>query len=116
MADQGVSSISGYSEERYSSEVMLSEILQKAGYRTGIAGKWHLGTGDHTIPINRGFDYQYGFYEAYSLHGRTSHKDVVNQRHKDFSDPFIWGKGRSGVALSAEIMTLLKKNIISQTA
>ena len=26
----------------------------------------------------------------------TSHKDVVNQRHKDFSDPFIWGKGRSG--------------------
>lgn len=79
------------------SEVMLSEILQKAGYRTGIAGKWHLGTGDHTIPINRGFDYQYGFYEAYSLYmADTSHKDVVNQRHKDFSDPFIWGKGRSG--------------------
>lgn len=79
------------------SEIMLSEILQKAGYRTGIAGKWHLGGGDHAIPINRGFDYQYGFYEAYSLYmADTSHKDVINQRHKDFSDPFIWGKGRSG--------------------
>ncbi|MCB9185586.1 MAG: sulfatase-like hydrolase/transferase [Flavobacteriales bacterium] len=79
------------------SEIMLSEILQKAGYRTGIVGKWHLGTGDHAIPINRGFDYQYGFYEAYSLYmADTSNPDIVNQRHKDFSDPFIWGKGRSG--------------------
>lgn len=79
------------------SEIMLSEILQAAGYRTGIAGKWHLGSGEHAIPINRGFDYQYGFYEAYSLYmADTSHKDIVNQRHRDFSDPFIWGKGRSG--------------------
>ena len=79
------------------SEIMLAEVLQKAGYQTGIAGKWHLGAGEHAIPINRGFDYQYGFYEAYSLYmSDTSHKDIVNQRHKDFSDPFIWGKGRSG--------------------
>ena len=79
------------------SEIMLAEILQRKGYRTGIAGKWHLGSGEHAIPINRGFDYQYGFYEAYSLYmADTSSKDIVNQRHKDFSDPFIWGKGRSG--------------------
>lgn len=79
------------------SEIMLSEILQKAGYRTCIAGKWHLGAGEHAIPINRGFDYQYGFYEAYSLYmADTSDKNIINQRHKDFSDPFIWGKGRSG--------------------
>lgn len=79
------------------SEILLSEILHKAGYKTGIVGKWHLGAGDHAIPSNRGFDYQYGFYEAYSLYmADTSHKDIINQRHKDFSDPFIWGKGRSG--------------------
>lgn len=79
------------------SEILLSETLQEAGYQTGIIGKWHLGAGDHAIPINRGFDYQYGFYEAYSLYMRdTSHKDIINQRHKDFSDPFVWGKGRSG--------------------
>ena len=79
------------------SEIMLAEILQRKGYRTGIAGKWHLGSGEHTIPINRGFDYQYGFYEAYSLYmADTSDENIINQRHKDFSDPFIWGKGRSG--------------------
>lgn len=79
------------------SEILLSEILKQRGYRTGILGKWHLGAGEHAIPSNRGFDYQYGFYEAYSLYmADTSNANVVNQRHKDFSDPFIWGKGRSG--------------------
>ena len=79
------------------SELMLSELFQAVGYSTGIAGKWHLGAGDHALPINRGFDYQYGFYEAYSLYmADTSDPSIVNQRHNDFSDPFIWGKGRSG--------------------
>ena len=79
------------------SELMLSELLQATGYATGIAGKWHLGAGEHAIPINRGFNYQYGFYEAYSLYmADTSDPSIVNQRHSDFSDPFIWGKGRSG--------------------
>lgn len=79
------------------SEILLSEILAARGYATGIFGKWHLGAGDHAIPSNRGFGTQYGFYEAYSLYmADTSHPEVVNQRHTDFSDPFIWGKGRSG--------------------
>lgn len=79
------------------SELLLSELLKAKGYSTGIVGKWHLGAGDHAIPSNRGFDYQYGFYEAYSLYmADTSDPSIVNQRHSDFSDPFIWGKGRSG--------------------
>lgn len=79
------------------SELLLPEILRERGYRTGIFGKWHLGAGDHAIPSNRGFDTQYGFYEAYSLYmADTSHPDILNQRHTDFSDQFIWGKGRSG--------------------
>jgi len=79
------------------SEILLSEILRERGYATGIFGKWHLGAGDHAIPSNRGFDTQYGFYEAYSLYmADTSHPEILNQRHSDFSDLFIWGKGRSG--------------------
>jgi arylsulfatase A-like enzyme len=78
-------------------EILLSEILSARGYATGIFGKWHLGAGDHAIPSNRGFGTQYGFYEAYSLYmADTSHPEVLNQRHSDFSDPFIWGKGRTG--------------------
>ncbi|MDU0355925.1 sulfatase-like hydrolase/transferase [Paraglaciecola aquimarina] len=35
--------------------------LQKAGYKTGIIGKWHLGGNQKYHPHNRGFDYFFGF-------------------------------------------------------
>ncbi|TBR44820.1 sulfatase [Marinomonas agarivorans] len=43
------------------SETLFPEHLQKAGYKTGIVGKWHLGGALHFQPQNRGFDYFYGF-------------------------------------------------------
>lgn len=49
-------------------EINLAEILQASGYATGIIGKWHLGHGEEHIPNKRGFDYQYGFYGAFSLY------------------------------------------------
>ncbi|TWT40655.1 arylsulfatase [Botrimarina hoheduenensis] len=36
--------------------VTLPEVLGKAGYRSGIFGKWHLGDEDAYQPQNRGFD------------------------------------------------------------
>jgi arylsulfatase A-like enzyme len=44
-----------------SSEVTIAEALQEQGYRTGIIGKWHLGTAVHQHPLNNGFDYFWGF-------------------------------------------------------
>lgn len=78
-------------------EIILPELLKNYDYSTAIIGKWHLGTQHFTLPLQRGFDYHYGFYEAYSLYyADTSGANVINQRHTDFSDKFIWGKGRTG--------------------
>ncbi|MGB0404102.1 MAG: sulfatase-like hydrolase/transferase [Salibacteraceae bacterium] len=78
-------------------EILISEVLHRVGYRTGILGKWHLGYNDMSLPINRGFDYHYGFYEAFSLYqSDLENENVVNQKCPDFSDPFIWEKGRTG--------------------
>ena len=41
--------------------VMLPELLQGAGYATGIFGKWHLGEHEGERPNDRGFDEFYGF-------------------------------------------------------
>lgn len=41
-------------------ETFLSTTLQKAGYFTGILGKWHLGEGHEFLPNQRGFDEFYG--------------------------------------------------------
>ncbi|MCP4455021.1 MAG: sulfatase-like hydrolase/transferase [Planctomycetes bacterium] len=39
----------------------LAEALQKAGYITGVIGKWHLGGSAQYHPYRRGFDEFYGF-------------------------------------------------------
>jgi arylsulfatase A-like enzyme len=41
--------------------ITLAEVLHKAGYATGMFGKWHLGTHPHLHPQSRGFDEFYGF-------------------------------------------------------
>lgn len=41
-------------------EVLLSEVLQRKGYRTGLVGKWHLGGTAGYLPNDRGFDSFYG--------------------------------------------------------
>lgn len=40
---------------------ILADVLQRAGYVTGMFGKWHLGTQPQFHPLSRGFDEFYGF-------------------------------------------------------
>jgi arylsulfatase A-like enzyme len=42
-------------------ETTLPDRLKKAGYVTGMVGKWHLGTSEKMHPQSRGFDEFYGF-------------------------------------------------------
>ncbi len=44
----------------YVSEVTLAEVLRDHGYRTGLAGKWHLGAKPGHQPLDQGFDEAYG--------------------------------------------------------
>lgn len=46
-----------YQRERMAPDVFtLPQMLQSAGYATGLFGKWHLGDEDAYLPGNRGFD------------------------------------------------------------
>jgi arylsulfatase A len=42
-------------------EITIADYLKKAGYRTGIVGKWHLGYRIDFNPIYQGFDYFRGY-------------------------------------------------------
>ncbi|MHC4123050.1 MAG: sulfatase-like hydrolase/transferase [Planctomycetota bacterium] len=43
------------------SEIFFSQIIQKAGYKTAMIGKWHLGHNEKYRPYKRGFDEFFGF-------------------------------------------------------
>ncbi len=79
------------------SEITLPEILQRAGYRTGLVGKWHLGWSEENRPCNFGLDFQYGFYASHSLYAYESTPGIIDQKVEgDFTDPHIWSGQRDG--------------------
>ncbi len=43
------------------SEITVADLLGKAGYATGVFGKWHVGYEPPFRPLERGFDAFYGF-------------------------------------------------------
>ena len=77
-------------------EITLAELLKMRGYSTGCIGKWHLGYDKDHIPNNRGFDYQYGFYGAFSLYSeKRDDPDMINFIQDSFSAKHQWKIGRS---------------------
>jgi arylsulfatase A-like enzyme len=56
-------------------EITLAEHLRKAGYRTGLFGKWHLGQYAGYQPQHRGFDEFFGHYHGHIE--RYSHPDQL---------------------------------------
>jgi len=55
----------GYLHERV---VTISELLQDAGYRNYLSGKWHLGTGDIAGPTARGFEREFSLDSGGASH------------------------------------------------
>jgi len=93
-------------------DVTVAEILKRAGYATGIFGKWGLGEPDTAgIPNKKGFDEWFGYLnqthahnyypdylwdneKKYPLDGKTYTHDLFTQRALDFvkrhkSEPFF---------------------------
>ena len=76
-------------------EFMLSEMLKMRNYNTACIGKWHLGFDKQLIPNNRGFDYQYGFYGAFSLYSKKRNSpNMVNYVQSSFASKHQWEIGR----------------------
>ncbi len=73
------------------SEVMISEVLQQAGYRTLHIGKWHLGEAKGLRPEDQGFDESLGIMAGGGLFLPEGAPDVVNAKLPwDPIDRFIW--------------------------
>jgi arylsulfatase B len=64
-------------------ETTIAERLKEAGYRTGLIGKWHLGSRSDFNPVRHGFDYFFGFAHEGRYFVRPPYKGVTTLLRKD---------------------------------
>ncbi len=80
----------------------LAAALKPLGYRTTLAGKWHLGVAEECRPHNHGFDHWKGFlagcidyYSHIFYHGLANKTNMVAPVHDLWEDNReIWENGR----------------------
>src|SRR5688500_8155279 len=64
------------------SEITLGQIFQKAGYRTGLFGKWHLGRYMKYHPTQRGFDEFFGFWQYGFINRYDDSNELFHNRER----------------------------------
>src|SRR5262245_58003475 len=81
-------------------DLTVAELLRRAGYVTGLIGKWGLGEADSTgVPGRQGFDYFFGY---------------LNQHHAhNYYPDFLW-RDEAKVPIKGNV--LVKDNIALQKA
>lgn len=108
----------------------MSKMLQKAGYRTAIIGKWGLGMNNTTgNPQSQGFDYAYGYLDQKQAHNHypthlwengkwdTLHNPVIMMHTKldsakatDQDFDYFKGKEYAPAKLTEKALAYLEKN------
>ncbi|MFC0536029.1 arylsulfatase B [Pelagicoccus mobilis] len=87
-------------------ERTLAEGLREAGYYTAIIGKWHLGNWHKRhLPMQRGFDYQYGLYGAL-----IGYWDKCRERYYDWhrNEQTLREEGYSTTLIGQEFAKVVK--------
>lgn len=86
------------------SELTLGQLFKQNGYQTAAIGKWHVGETDGFFPLQRGFDYHYGFYSGLSLYAPEDDPNVVD-KHLPWalSESAAWHRnGSNGIFRNGE--------------
>ena len=86
------------------SDVTVAEVLQDAGYKTALIGKWGLGDDGNTgLPNDQGFDYFFGYLNQVHAHNHYPewlwrNKDKVKLDNIAEPSPFAYMDFHGGVA------------------
>lgn len=70
-------------------EITLAQVLQEAGYRTALVGKWHLGRYMRYHPNQRGFDEFFGFWQYGFINRYFDSDELFYQRERVHTTGYI---------------------------
>ena len=87
----GAPAYQGYLDE---STVTVAEVLREAGYKSYLAGKWHVGREEGQWPMDRGFDRYYGLVE-----GASSYYTNIDYRDPNGEERRVFGEGNEPIDL-----------------
>jgi arylsulfatase A-like enzyme len=74
-------------------EVVIAQVLKKAGYANGVVGKWDGGRARRFLPLQRGFDFYYGFANTgidYYTHERYGIASMFRGNDRTTADKGIY--------------------------
>lgn len=74
------------------SELTLAKHLKKAGYATGLIGKWHLGGTEKFHPLHHGFDGFFGFLHEGHFYVPPPYRNTVSFLRKKTLPPECGGR------------------------
>ena len=101
------------------SDITFAEILKKAGYNTGVIGKWGVGNKNTPgSPTRQGFDYHFGYLSHYEAHSYfpwkmyENEKDIEYPGNKGFDMSFLYPKEDDPKAFDYEGMYDVNGNLL----
>jgi uncharacterized sulfatase len=82
------------------SEETIAELAKRAGYTTGMIGKWHLGAFPESLPLQHGFDYfigvphsndmpDFSLYEGEEMVEKSIDQRTLTMRYTEAATTFI---------------------------
>lgn len=92
-------------------EVTVAELLQKAGYRTGIFGKWGLGDAGTTgVPNKKGFDEFFGYLHQLHAHFYYTHFLWRNDKKVFLANRHDWRREYTHDLIAGAALEFVRKN------
>ena len=83
-------------------DITLAEVLQSAGYATGLAGKWGLGhEGSSGVPTRQGFDFFYGYLDQHHAHNYYP-AFLMRGEHRELLQNVVPGSGDFGSGVASK--------------
>jgi arylsulfatase A len=94
----------GFKGKKLADAITMAEMLKANGYATALIGKWHLGMGKGTHPLDQGFDYWYGTIGSNDWNGpRPNYDSFKNAPEKAWKTPLHINRENKGpIVLQSE--------------
>ncbi|MGF1583122.1 MAG: sulfatase [Gemmataceae bacterium] len=103
----------GRNANKLAKRITLAEMLKGSGYATALIGKWHLGMGKGTHPLDQGFDYWYGTRGSNDWDGpRPNYGFFKNAPEKAWKTPIYRNRKTLGICPQSQFTQRYTKETI----